>query len=172
MKVFYIRYKDFELKVRQDLSPSGEILGHYFWHSNNPGWKESLRQCYTGWSFQDEELNSQREKLAELWKEAGIELDELLRDIGEGDIIVFHDDGSIHVEDLEDMEFDSEKEAERFCKAHPLRGGFYVFQYLKSGKVRIYAIPSTYCAPDPDEIPEDVYEEELREPDGSKITAW
>jgi len=99
LKYFKIRYKDFEVRIRQDLTPSGEILGHYFWHSNNPGWKESLRQTYVGWSFQDPNLNSQREKLAELWEKAGIELDELLRDIENGEVIVFHDDGSVTVEE-------------------------------------------------------------------------
>jgi len=99
MTVFFIKYGDFKVKVRQELSDDGEILGHFFWHDQNPGWKQSIQQCYTGWSFQDPELNSQREKLAELWEKAGIELDELLRDIENGEVIVFHDDGSVTVEE-------------------------------------------------------------------------
>jgi len=69
-------------------------------------------------------------------------------------------------------EFMNVAEAEEFCRHNPLESGYYVFEHLKDGsKVRVFAIQDAFDL-DAFDIPDDVREQELREPNGEKITKW
>jgi len=75
------------------------------------------------------------------------------------------------MEESKKKEFMNVVEAEEFCRHNPLATGYYVFEHLRNGRVRVFAIQDAFDL-DAFDIPDDVREQELREPNGEKITKW
>jgi len=89
MKSVTLRFEDVEIEAR--VEDENEDISVEFYNQNSGEWSEYPDQTFQGWSFQEDKLNEQMQKLIKFVKNTD---SQWFADADEGDVIVYDEKGN------------------------------------------------------------------------------